>query len=174
MPIPSEPTPPFKPVPAVSAACFSTECFGRCYLFMVSRELFPGTATLRKGVERAGSGSFERVVFYGKRMWFQPTKSCSGSGNGPDAAEQDDHNGSQECSSIRLAKSTRLAKPGVVDEHQIPSGYLAEWPLVQLRFQLNCCTPPSTNLKAVDSRQHFVDGESAMFVGSPVPRGSAR
>lgn len=76
MPIPSELTPPFKPVPAVSAGCFSTECFGRCYLLMVSR----GTAILRKAVERAGSGSFERQVFYGKLLWVS-TREPSLTGN---------------------------------------------------------------------------------------------
>lgn len=67
MPIPSEPKRPFKPVPAVSAACFSTELRSVLLIHGFAR-LFPGTRIVRKAVERAGSGSFERPVLYGKRL----------------------------------------------------------------------------------------------------------
>ena len=95
MPIPCEPTPPFKPVPAVSAACFSTECFGPCYFFMVSRGCFPEQGSSVKQWKGLGAAHLSGGYFVESDCGCQSTKSCSGSGNGPDAAEQDDHNGSQ-------------------------------------------------------------------------------
>jgi hypothetical protein len=108
MPIPSEPTPPFKPVPAVSAACFSTECFGRCYLFMVSRGCFPEQGSSVKQWKGPGEAHLSGWYFMESDCGCQPTKSCSGSGNGPDAAEQDDHHGSQECRFNPVGETRRL------------------------------------------------------------------
>ena len=73
---------------------------------MVSRGCFPEQGSSVKQWKGLGAAHSSGRYFMESDCRCQPTKSCSGSGNGPDTVEQDDHHGSQECS------STRLAKPG--------------------------------------------------------------